>query len=349
MIPGAIHFDGNSGGEIFVTNNQMTNKLAGFGIPDPAAFEHYTVGGTPPMNDLFTSLSAAGSFDVAVDTSAGFDMGSPSSPMLAPLYGLYTQDLSGILASCGGPAVGGIAPNPVNILQFPASSIQPAGTPVDGPGSLGVVAPIALAATGVGPGLFDFIPGGPCPAGALIYPEPYYAIGIDDDPSDNLYPSGLPQPIGNWVIAATIDGDRDLEVYEIDFGVPPPGPATLMLYSTMQMGSFQGGNPNAYPLDCEFISNFSGFVGAQKPVWPEDLLAVLLTDPIAGFVVVDIYAVTPGAPTLISSSMPIPTPGAINGVPGVGWRLDVDEVTGQIYVLHEDTVGLNMTVTMIPY
>jgi len=349
MIPGAIHFDGNSMGEIFVTNNQMTNKLAGFGVPDPAVFQHYVVGGAPPMNDLFTSLAGLGSFDVAVDTSAGFDMGSTGSPMMAPLYGLYTQDLSGILASCGGPAIGAIAPNPVNILQFPASGVQPVGTAVDAMGSVGVVAPMPVLITGVGPGLFNDIPGGPCPAGALVFPEPYYALGIDDDPADNLYSSGLPQPVINWVLAATIDADRDLEVYEIDFGVPPPGPAMLMPYSTMPMGNFLGGNPNAYPLDCEFISNFSGFPGAQKPVWPEDLLAVLLTDPIGGFVTVEIYSITPGAPTLISSTLPIPTPGAINGVPGVGWRLDVDEVTGDIYVLHEDTVGLNMTVTMIPY
>ncbi len=350
MIPSVIHFDGNSQGEILTTNSQMTGKLGEIGVPDPAAFQHYIVGG-PPLNDLFTSLSMLipPSPDVAVDTSAGFDMGSPSAPMSADLYGLYTQDMSGILAACGGPAVGPFALTPVNFLRFPSMGAQPPLTPVDMPGSVGVVAPVGGSMVGVGPGLFNFTPGGPSPSGGMVFPEPYYALAIDDDPADNLYGSNLPQPIAQWVIAATIDADSDVEIYEMDFGVAPPGPAPIGPYGTIPMGSFFGGT--GFPMDVEFISNFSGFGGTPKPIWNEDLLAVLVVDPVSGVVAVEIYQVIPPAPTLLSTSMPIPTPGAMYapaGPPGIGYRLDVDEVTGDIYVLHEDTLGFNMAVTIFP-
>ncbi len=349
MIPSVIHYDGSSSGEILVTNSQLTNKLAGILVPDPSAFQHYMVGGGP-LNDLYTSLPGAGTFDVAVDSSAGFDMGSPSKPMTPPLYGLYTQDQGGILFSCGGPAAGALAANPVHILQFPSMGAQPVGTPVDAAGSVGVVAPIPQAMVGVGPGLFNITPGGPCPAGAITYPEPYYALAIDDDPSDNNFSSSLPQPVGQWVIAATIDGDRDVEIYEMDYAVVPPGPAPLALLATIQMGSFMGGNPNVIPLDCEFISNFSGFQGTIKPVWPDDLLAVLWTDPVGGVWAVDIYTLTGGTPTLVGISMLVPVPPTIFAVPGAAYRLDVDEVTGDIYVIHQDAAGTAaMAVTIIPY
>jgi len=349
MIPSVIHLDGNSLGEFLMTNSQLTGKLAAWGVPDMSAFSHYLAGGAY-LNDLYTSLTAAGMPDVAVDATAGFDMGSPSSPMSAPLYGLFAQDLGGIINSCGGPIPGPLAPNPINIMMFPSMGIQPAGTPVDAPGSVATVAPIALLLTGPGPGLFNNLPGGPCPGGAMVFPEPYYALAVDDDPSDNLYGSSLMPPVNKWVLAATIDGDRDVEIYEMDFGLGPPGPAPLLPYATIPMGSFMGGNPSAYAVDCEFISNFSGFSGSPKPVWPEDLLAVLLTDQIGGLVLVEVYAVTPPAPTLVGVSMPIPTPPTIWLRPGVAFRLDVDEVTGDLYVTHDDAAATaSMTVSMIPY
>ncbi len=350
MIPSVIHFDGNSQGELFVSNSQMTGKLGVFAVPDPSAFSHYLVGG-PYLNDLYTSLPSVQMPDVAVDTTAGFDMGNPGTPMSAPLYGLYTQDQSSILNLCGGPLMGPLAPNPVNFLEFPSGGAQPVGTPVDAAGSVGVVAPLPALMVGAGPGLFNVAPGGPCPAVALQFPEPYYAIAVDDDPMDNEIPSQLPQPVSRWVITATIDAERDVEIYEMDFGVAPPGPAPIAHLCTIPMGTFMGGCPTAYPLDCEFISNFSNFSGTPKPVWFEDLLAVLVTEPAGGIWFVEIYSLAGGVPTFISMTMPVPTPpGMMFPVGGIAYRLDVDEVTGDIYVVHEDTVGTgSLTVTIIPY
>jgi len=350
MIPSAIHFDGTSNGEMLISNSQLTNKLIGFGVPDPSAFSHYQAGAPPAFNDLFTSLPGLLSFDVAVDTSNGFDMGSPLTPMTPPMYGLYTQDVSGILMSCGGPMPGPIAANPVNIMQFPSMGVQPVGMPVDAPASVAVVAPIPAALTGPGVGVFNNIPGAPCPVGAIIFPEPYYALAIDDDPLDNSFPSNLPQPVGQWVIAATIDSERDVEIYEIDFGVPPPGPAPILPLFTIPMGSFMGGTPTAYPVDIEFISNFAGFSGSPSPIWPDELLAVLVTESVGGVWHVEIYEFSSGTPVFLSATMPVPVPPGIFPVPGAAYRLDVDEVTGNIVVLHEDTVGVGaLTVTTIPY
>jgi len=350
MIPSPVHFDGTSSGEMFISNSQLTNKLAGFGVPDMSAFSHYMVGAGPAMNDLFTSLPGANRFDVAVDTSNGFDMGSPSSPMTPPLYGLYTQDLGGIILSCGGPAPGALAANPINIIRFPSFGVQPVGLPVDAPGSAAVVAPIPVALMGVGPGFFNILPGWPCPAGVIIYPEPYYALGVDDDPADNPFMSNLPLPVTNWVIAAAIDSERDVELYEMDFGVAPPGPAPILPLATIPMGSFLGGSATAFPVDLEFISNFSGFSGSPKPTWNDDLLAVLITDPNLGAWVVEIYDLIGGNPILISQSMPVPVPAGFLPVPGTCYRLDVDEVTGDICVLHTDAAGTaSLAVTIIPY
>ncbi len=349
MMPSVVHFDGNSAGEMFITNSQLTNKLIAAGVPDPSAIQHYTVGGTW-NNDLYTTLPAATLYDVGADVTSGFDEGTPIAPEIPELYGLYTQDASGILISCFGPAPGLIAPNPVHILQFPGTGVQPAATPVDSPGSVGVVAPIPVAMVGPGVGMFNNGPGGPCPTGAMIYPEPYYALAIDDEPSDNLFASALPQPIGWWVVAATIDGDRDVEIYEIDFGVAPPGPAPIMLLSTIPMGSFLGGNPTAYPMDCEFIPNYSGYGGTPKPIWNEDLLAVLVAETTGGTFQVEIYTLAGGVATFLSISQPIPVPPTIYGVPGVAYRLDVDEVTGDIYVVHDDAFGsASMAVTIFNY
>ena len=144
MMPSVVHFDGSSAGEMFITNSQLTNKLIGAGVPDPSAIQHYTVGGTW-NNDLYTSLPGATLFDVGVDVTSGFDEGTPIAPENPELYGLYTQDMSGILVSCFGPMPGPPAANPVHILQFPGNGVQPLATPVDSPGSVGVVAPIPLA------------------------------------------------------------------------------------------------------------------------------------------------------------------------------------------------------------
>jgi hypothetical protein len=350
MAPSVVHFDGNINAEFLLTNSQMTNMLAGFGIPDPSAFEFYNpfVG---KISDLFTSLNAANVPDAAVDASAGFDMGSPSSPDNPPLYGLFTQDSAGIIFSCGGPQPSPLpALSPVNVMEFPSGAVQPVGAAVDLPGSIAIVARLPFGLCGVGPGFFNYGGGGPAPGGPLVFPEPYYALGIDDDDADNPWPTGLPMPVGRRVMIATIDGDRDLEIYEADFGVMPPGPAPIVPFANMPMGSFLGGTPTAYPLDCEFISNFSKFGGTPKQVWPDDLLAVLLTEPIGGFWIVEIFQLAPGTPVSISLSMPVPVPVGVINVPGVAYRLDVDEVTGEIYVLHLDTAGSpSQTVTIIPY
>ena len=77
---------------------------------------------------------------------------------------------------------------------------------------------------------------------------------------------------------------------------------------------------------------------------------MLIVDPIGGVWVVDIWSLAGGVPTSISVSMPVPTPPGPWPLPGVAFSLDVDESTGDIYVLHEDTLGGgNMTVTIIPY
>jgi hypothetical protein len=235
-------------------------------------------------------------------------------------------------------------------MEFPSGAVQPVGAAVDLPGSIAIVARLPFGLCGVGPGFFNYGGGGPAPGGPLVFPEPYYALGIDDDDADNPWPTGLPMPVGRRVMIATIDGDRDLEIYEADFGVMPPGPAPIVPFANMPMGSFLGGTPTAYPLDCEFISNFSKFGGTPKQVWPDDLLAVLLTEPIGGFWIVEIFQLAPGTPVSISLSMPVPVPVGVINVPGVAYRLDVDEVTGEIYVLHLDTAGSpSQTVTIIPY
>jgi len=303
MFPSVVHFDGNSAGEIFVTNAQLTNKLIAFGVPDPSAFQHYTVGG-PWMNDLYTSLPSLAQYDCAVDTSNGFDMGSPGSPMSPPMYGLYTQDVGGILNACGGPFPGVLAVNPVNFLLFPSGGTQPVGAPVDAPVSAGVVAPMPAAMVGAGPGLFNIAPGAACPAGAITFPEPYYALAIDDDPADNFFVSNLPLPVNFQVVAATIDSDRDVEIYEIDYGIASPGPANIAHLTTIPMGTFFGGSLFAWPMDVEFISNFSGFGGTPKPLVPDDMLAVLISDTVLGISCVEIYSISSGAPVFVSQSMP---------------------------------------------
>lgn len=349
MIPSIVHFDGSSTGEIFTTSSMMTGKMWPL-ADDPSIFSHYIVGGGPSINDLYTSLPLMMSPDVAADTTAGFDMGSPSSPMFPPLYGMYTQELSGILGICGGKWPGAIMPFPVTFLQFPSGAVQPPGMPVDAPGSIAVVAQLPVGLVGFGPGMFSIFPGGPSPSGGIPFPEPYYALAIDDDPADNLFNSNLPQPVNQWVIAAAIDSDRDVEIYEIDYGVAPPGPAPITPLMTIPFGSFLGGSPSAFALDCEFISNFAGFGGTIKPVYQEDLLAVLVTETMGGFFVVEIYSLAGGVPTMISPSMPVPVPPAMYGVPGVAYHLDVDEVTGDIYIIHDDSMGSgSMSVTIVPY
>lgn len=349
MIPSVIHYDGNSQGDMLATNSMLTNKLAGAATPDMSAFQHYTVG-APPVSDLYTSLPAAAVPDVAVDCTGGFDHGDVANPQSAPVYGLFTQDLGGILQACGGPVAGALAANPVHLFEFPAGGLQPAGTPVDLAGSLAVVAPIPGAFVGPGPGMINIAPGGPCPAGAITFPEPYCRLGVDSDPQDNDYPSNLPVPIGKWVLGAIIDGDRDVEIWEFDFGVPPPGPAPSALLATIPMGSFQGGNVNAIPVDLEFISNYSGYQGTFKPVLPEDLLAVLLVDNVAGIWFVEIFSIQPGTPMSLSTTLPVPTPPGPWPIQGVAFSIDVDELTGDLYVLHEDTLGGgNLTVTIISY
>ena len=362
MTPACVHFDGSSNLEFFLTNSQMTNALVAFGVFDPAAIEHYDAKMAPgpnKLNDLYTTNGmavASGTPDVAVDVTAGFDMGSPVSPATPNMYGLYTQDQSGILFNCTGPAIGPVAANPINILLFPSMGAQLAGTAVDAAGP-GIVAPMMAGLTSPiapsGPNVFGFGPGGVSVGGALAYPEPYYALAIDDDPSDN--PPHLVWPtINYYVLAATIDSDRDLEIYQLDFGVPAPGPAPLMPYASMQMPNFMQGNPMAYPIDCEFISNFSGFGGTAKPVWQNDLLAVLLVEPIMGAFTVEIFEIQPIIPRSISISMPVPIP-PMNFLPGCmaggcAYRLDVDEITGDIYVLHESMAGGGgMGVTIFTY
>ena len=354
MLPSVIHFDGNINTEFLFTNSQMTGAI--WPVPDPSTFEHYQAWpAIGKLNDLYTSLAAGVTPDVAVDSTAGFDMGTPDLPDNPDLYGLYTQDWAGILGWCFGPPAGGVLnANPVNFLQFPSLGNQPMGTPVDF-GGPGVVAPLPQALVsqnqGAGGGIFCIGPGGPCPFGALKFPEPFYALAIDDDPEDNPWEeSGLPQPIIQWVLAATIDAERDLEIYEIDFGVAPPGPAPIQPWSSLTMGNFMGGNASAFPLDCEFISNFSDPGAASgKPTHAQDLLAVLLTDQAGGGFVVEIFEVTPGTPTSLAVSMLVSLPSMSYGVPGVAYRLDVDEVTGDIYVIHESAAsvppgGLGVTI-----
>jgi hypothetical protein len=119
------------------------------------------------------------------------------------------------------------------------------------------------------------------------------------------------------------------------------------------MGSFMGGNALAYPLDCEFISNFSNFGGTtSKPVYAQDLLAVLLTDQATGTFRVEIFEATPGTPTSISLSAPIAIPPMQFNVAGAAFRLDVDEVTGDIYVIHNSPSSAppgGMGVTIFSY
>lgn len=344
MLPSCVHFDATSNSEYLTTSglNPGPGKLGGINVPDASAFQHYHVPATPAtwVNDLYTSLPSVSNYDIAADATNGFDHGSPGSPATPPLYGLFTQEQSGILNWCIG--TGPIPPldlNPVNFMLFPSMGTQPAGTPVDtgGPGIIAQL-PFSLVSNiaGSGGGIFCIGPGGVSPSGGLVYPDPYYALAVDDDPADNPWTPGLPSP-AQWTLAAAIDADRDLEIYEIDFGVATPAP--LLPWSSLTMGSFLGGSPTAYPLDCEFIPNFSNFGGTTKHVSAEDLLAVLITDPGPGVIHVEIYVPTPGTPTLVSITPPLPTPPMNYGVPGVAYRLDVDEVTGDIYVLHESGPG----------
>jgi hypothetical protein len=359
MIPSVVHFDGNVNAIFLMSNNQLTGKIpattGGMPIDDPSVFSHYTAMGPLNMNDLYTSLSLMGNQDIAADSTNGFDMGSLSNPDNPELYGLYTQDWSGIIAACGG--VGGVGilnPNPVNFLKFPSMAAQPLALPVDMPGGPGTVAslPAGLVSTiplgPLGAGLFCIGPNGPSRSGVpLAFPDAYYALAIDDDPSDNPWQSSFGNPV-QWTLAATLDSERDLEVYEIDFGVPTPAP--IAQWSSLAMGQFMGGNPTAYPLDCEFISNFTGNSGPTKQ--PEDFLAVLLTVSNPPAFCVEIFSMTPGTPTSVGMTMLVPNPSFLWPalVGGVAWRLDVDEATRDIYVLHESMAAPGgLAVTIFPY
>jgi len=350
IIPSVVHYDANINSEFFISNgwNPGPGKLSGFGLPEPSAFSMY-ISGTPAtfVSDLYTSLFNTLSYDIAADATNGFDEGSVASPDNPPMYAMFTQDVAGILGSCMGPFPGPLDPNPVNFLMFPSGGVQPVNVPVD-TGGPGIVAPLSQSLvstlTGSGGGLFMIGPGGPCPAGNLAFPEPYYAMGVDDDPTDNPWPSVIGSPV-NQVLVAAIDGDRDLEIYEVDFGVATPAPVAQ--WSSLTMGNFMGANPMAYPLDCEFISNFTGFGGTPKHVSSVDLLAVLLTDQAGGALHVEIFEPTPGTPTSIALTGPLPLPPMVYGKHGVGYRLDVDELNGDIYVVHESAGapgGLGVTI-----
>ncbi len=342
VFPSVVHFDANINAEYFITNSMnllAPNKLAN--IPDLSLVQHYTAAAPAIFNnDLYTSLFNALSWDYPADVTNGFDHGSVAVPDNPPMYAVYTQDQSGILGWCMGAVNGPMNPLPVNFLMFPSGGTQPVNTPVDG-GGPGVVAPLAAslvsAVPGSGGGIFGIGPNGPCPSGGMMYPEPYYALAIDDDPDDNPWTSGLTAPVNHWTLAAVIDADRDLEMYEMDMG--GASPAQILPWSYYKHGSFMGGQPGVYALDCEFISNFSGFPGSTTHVAEDDLLAVLLTEQIGGFFCVEIFSVTPGLLTSIAIGPPIPLPAMGYAVHGVAYRLDVDEVTGDIYVIHESAAA----------
>ncbi|MCX6647323.1 MAG: hypothetical protein NTY09_13335 [bacterium] len=328
--------------------------------PNTMGFAHFTCpyasGNAPSWSWTTTGIWSGGGPDLIpsinhFDGNAQGELFTSSSMMTGKWWPMANDgSVFSHYVVGGGPQLNDLYTSKVHFLQFPSMGMQPLWTPVDMPGSVGVVAQLPIGLVGPGPGLFNVFPGGPSPAGPMMWPDPYYALAIDDDPSDNPFTSGLPQPVGKWTIAAAIDSDRDVEFYEIDFGAPAPGPAPIVPLTTIPFGSFLGGMPGTYALDCEFISNFSGFMGTLKPVYQEDLLAVLLTNPGAGSICVEIYSLAGRVPTSIAVSMMIPIPPTVYGVPGIAYRLDVDEVTGDIYVLHMDAAGTaSIAVTMITY
>jgi hypothetical protein len=271
-------------------------------------------GGPPPIVDVdpLAMFPGAVPWDIGVDVTNAFDTGS----MQDPVYGLFFYDYN-IWAACGLPW-GPIAPPTGNCWVYEIVAPLAQVRPISLPTSVGVFGP--------GPGIIDdSSQWGVCGS-----------IAVDSQPVNQ---AGLVTP--NPTLVYILDTELDIEIREIDFIT-----GQNAKYGHISAGYMGAGYMAA---DIEMINtqviaaaNPPGYV----PSW--NLLAVAMVDgnmgPTQGDWWVDVYIVNPfNDNSVLFTSTP-----SNKGQPFMA--MDVDETTGEIYVLHgSNSQPGNTAITVFKY
>jgi hypothetical protein len=251
-------------------------------------------------------------WDIGIDVTNAFNTGS----MQDPVYGLFFYDYA-TWATCGymfPPP----APPPglcwVYELVAPIAQVRPIAIPTSG----GV--------TGMGPNVVDdSSQWGVCGS-----------LAVDSQPQNQ---AGLTFP--NSDLVYILDTEGDIEIFEIDFAN-----GQSLVYGSISKASMGAGYMAA---DIETIdTNQIAATNPQGYVPNTNILAVAMVDgnigPSQGDWWIDVYIINPGNNTsVIHASTP-----TNNGQPFLA--LDIDEATGEIYVLHgSNSAPPNTAITVYKY
>ena len=257
-------------------------------------------GGPPFLLDVEPPTMFGGlPWDIGVDVTNGFYDSTNST--FGPLYGLFFFDYS-ICGVCGFPPPPAPPPGICWVYELPLPAVP------------GVISPVALP-TSVGAG---------APGPKVIDDSSQYGVcgslAADSQPFNQ---AGL--TLGTPTLMYILDSEGDIEIFEADFTN-----GQQAQYGVISAGSMGGGYMAA---DIEMIdTNKLGALGLPGYVPNTNILAVAMVDGNVGSSQgdwwVDIYIINPGTDTsVIHASTPVNT-----GQPFLA--IDVDETTGEIYVLH---------------
>jgi len=223
------------------------------------------------------------------------------------IYTLFACDYTTHIA-CGVVIANGACPGTCSIYQ----SITPhaaAGVALTMPTSAGVAGP--------GPGIID---------DSL---HSAMSVAIDEFPTNPGLT--LPQPMLVYIL----DAEGDIEIWEVDFV------NTLSsYYATLSLPFVTGGNPTMTPIDCEMV-NSTAF-GTSKPLPPHNMIAVQCFDVANSIMTLNVFSVIgPGTDVALPmiTNIAIPT--------SIGMRMDVDEGTGDIYLLHDSAAMPGVTAVSV--
>jgi hypothetical protein len=157
------------------------------------------------------------------------------------------------------------------------------------------------------------------------------SVALDEMPTN----PGLTLP--NPMLVYILDAEGDIEIFEVDFIG-----GGMNYYATLSKAFVTQGNPNSVVIDCEivYISNLP----PGKPMPPHNLVVVMSYDTVAMVLTFDAFAVQPG----LDVALPIYSNQAIASQ--IPHRMDVDEGTGEIYLLHDSIAAPGTTaVSVYPY